>query len=270
MDDQRFGDTPLRVILAGATGWAGSALARGIARSRRHALVAAVGAPRRRPPARRGAGRAAPHGPVYATAAEALAPCDVFVDYTQAGPSPRATSWRRSRRGAHVVVGASGLSDADYAEIDAVAERASAACWPGQLRADGGAAAEASPSWRRAYIPQWEIIDYAHDAKPDAPSGTAASSRCASGRCARRPSACRSTRRTGRARRARRPRQRRAGPLASACPATFSAEVVFGMPDQRLHPRHDAGTSAEPYVDGALLAIRKVATLVGVHAGSTA
>jgi 4-hydroxy-tetrahydrodipicolinate reductase len=31
--------------------------------------------------------------------------------------------------------------------------------------------------------------------------------------------------------------------------------------------RHDAGTSARPYVDGAMLAIRKVATLVGVHRG---
>jgi 4-hydroxy-tetrahydrodipicolinate reductase len=47
----------------------------------------------------------------------------------------------------------------------------------------------------------------------------------------------------------------------------IGAEVVFGMPDQRLTIRHDAGNSARPYVDGALLAIRKVSTLVGVHRG---
>jgi 4-hydroxy-tetrahydrodipicolinate reductase len=47
----------------------------------------------------------------------------------------------------------------------------------------------------------------------------------------------------------------------------ISAEIVFGMPDQRLSIRHDAGTSARPYVDGALLAIRKVSALVGVHRG---
>jgi 4-hydroxy-tetrahydrodipicolinate reductase len=47
----------------------------------------------------------------------------------------------------------------------------------------------------------------------------------------------------------------------------ISAEVIFGMPDQRLTIRHDSGASARPYVDGALLAIRKVATLVGVHRG---
>jgi 4-hydroxy-tetrahydrodipicolinate reductase len=39
------------------------------------------------------------------------------------------------------------------------------------------------------------------------------------------------------------------------------------VPDQELTVRHDAGSSARPYVDGALLAIRRVHTLVGVHRG---
>jgi hypothetical protein len=39
------------------------------------------------------------------------------------------------------------------------------------------------------------------------------------------------------------------------------------MPDQKLTIRHDSGSSARPYVDGALLGIRKVSTLVGVHRG---
>jgi 4-hydroxy-tetrahydrodipicolinate reductase len=47
----------------------------------------------------------------------------------------------------------------------------------------------------------------------------------------------------------------------------IGAEIVFGMPDQRLTIRHDSGNSARPYVDGALLAISKVSTLVGVHRG---
>ena len=47
----------------------------------------------------------------------------------------------------------------------------------------------------------------------------------------------------------------------------ISAEIIFGMPDQRLTIRHDSGSSARPYVDGALLAIRKVSGLVGVHRG---
>jgi 4-hydroxy-tetrahydrodipicolinate reductase len=48
---------------------------------------------------------------------------------------------------------------------------------------------------------------------------------------------------------------------------TISAEVIFGMPGQQLSLRHDSGSSAQPYVDGALLAIRKVHTLTGLHRG---
>jgi 4-hydroxy-tetrahydrodipicolinate reductase len=47
----------------------------------------------------------------------------------------------------------------------------------------------------------------------------------------------------------------------------ISAEIIFGMPDQKLTIRHDSGSSARPYVDGAQLAIRKVSGLVGVHRG---
>ena len=47
----------------------------------------------------------------------------------------------------------------------------------------------------------------------------------------------------------------------------LGAEVIFGMPDQRLVLRHDAGSSARPYVDGALIAIRRVHTLTGLHRG---
>jgi 4-hydroxy-tetrahydrodipicolinate reductase len=47
----------------------------------------------------------------------------------------------------------------------------------------------------------------------------------------------------------------------------ISAEVIFGMPDQKLTIRHDSGNTARPYVVGALLAIRKVSTPVGVHRG---
>jgi hypothetical protein len=50
-------------------------------------------------------------------------------------------------------------------------------------------------------------------------------------------------------------------------PPRLGAEVIFGMPDQTLRLRHDAGSSAVPYVDGALIAIRKVSGLVGVHRG---
>ena len=39
------------------------------------------------------------------------------------------------------------------------------------------------------------------------------------------------------------------------------------MPDQKLTIKHEAGSGAEPYVEGALLAIRNVRQLGGVHRG---
>jgi 4-hydroxy-tetrahydrodipicolinate reductase len=47
----------------------------------------------------------------------------------------------------------------------------------------------------------------------------------------------------------------------------ISLEAVFGLPDQRLTLRFDSGPSAEPYVAGALLAIRNVGRLTGLHRG---
>jgi 4-hydroxy-tetrahydrodipicolinate reductase len=46
-----------------------------------------------------------------------------------------------------------------------------------------------------------------------------------------------------------------------------STEVVFARPDERLTIRHDAGGTPEPYVQGTLLAVRRVPELVGVTRG---
>src|SRR5437867_5776459 len=101
----------VRVCLAGATGWAGSELARGIARSSDLAVVAAV--------SRTHAGRVLGDVVgeprldcrVYASAIEALAhPYDVFVEYTRP-ESAKSHILAALQHGAHVVVGTSGLSD---------------------------------------------------------------------------------------------------------------------------------------------------------------
>jgi len=118
-----------------------------------------------------------------------------------------------------------------------------------------------------AYIPQFEIIDYAKDSKPDAPSGTVRELALRLGKvCQPQPGV---------------PLDQVNGPPgvrgatvngvqvhALRVPGfVIGVEAVFGMKDQRLHLRHEAGSGAEPYVDGALLAIRKVSTLVGVTRG---
>ena len=47
----------------------------------------------------------------------------------------------------------------------------------------------------------------------------------------------------------------------------IAVEAIFGAPDERLTIRHDAGSSAAPYVAGTLLAVRKVVGLVGLTRG---
>ena len=116
-------------------------------------------------------------------------------------------------------------------------------------------------------IPQWEIIDYAHDDKSDAPSGT---TRELAARLAR----VRAPQTTIPIGETVGDRTARGATISGSqihslrLPGyVIGAEVIFGMSDQRLTIRHDSGNSARPYVDGALLAIRKVSTLIGVHRG---
>jgi len=116
-------------------------------------------------------------------------------------------------------------------------------------------------------ISQWKIIDYAHDDKKDAPSGTALE-------LAARLSRIRPSELTI-------PLDQTQG-IMESCGArlsesqihsvrlpgyTISAEIIFGLPDQKLSIRHDSGTSAQPYVGGALLAIREVSSFVGLRRG---
>jgi 4-hydroxy-tetrahydrodipicolinate reductase len=108
--------TSLRVTLAGATGWAGSELARGIGRTSDLALVAAI--------ARKHAGHVLGKVlgeprlgcRVYPSATEALAePCDVFVEYTKPDSAKR-NILAALEHGAHGVVGTSGLAESDFAD----------------------------------------------------------------------------------------------------------------------------------------------------------
>jgi 4-hydroxy-tetrahydrodipicolinate reductase len=44
-------------------------------------------------------------------------------------------------------------------------------------------------------------------------------------------------------------------------------ETIFGLPDERLTIRHDAGSGAEPYAVGTLLAVEKVMEITGLVRG---
>jgi 4-hydroxy-tetrahydrodipicolinate reductase len=257
----------IRVCLAGATGWAGSALARGIAQSDDIELVAAV--------SRTHSGRTLEEVldeprlscPIYATAQEALThPCEVFFEYTK--PEAAKTHCLAAlQAGAHVVIGTSGLTDDDYQGIAASAERQQRGVLAVGNFAITVVLLQKFAEMAARHIPYWEIIDYAHAGKRDAPSGTARelAARLSKIQPSRLDVTLEETQGEVEARGA-----RLSGSQVHSIRLpgyTISAEIIFGLPGQQLSIRHDSGSSAEPYVGGALLAIRKVNMISGLRRG---
>lgn len=259
--------TNLRICVAGATGWAGSALARGIFAAPDLELVAAVSRSHAGKALEEAIGLKGLTAPVFATAEEALQTRpDVFVEYTKPDVA-KAHILTALRSGSHVVVGTSGLSGEDYQEIDRVAQEVQRGVLAAGNFALTAVLLQKFAEIAARYIPHWEIIDYAHAGKKDVPSGTA---RELANRLAQvqesqldvplddiaGPKETRGARLNG--------TQVHSVRLPGYI---ISLDAIFGMPDQKLILRHEAGSSAEPYVNGALLAIRKVGNLVGLHRG---
>src|SRR6185436_4630539 len=114
----------IRVCLAGATGWAGSAVARALAQTSDIELVSAISRTHRGKILGDVLGDPRLTCPVYATAEEALAqPCDVFFEFTKPDVA-KSNVLTALQHGAHVVIGTSGLTDEDYAEIASAADKA--------------------------------------------------------------------------------------------------------------------------------------------------
>jgi len=261
------GSPPLRVCLAGATGWVGRALVAAIESATDLELVAAV--------ARSAAGRRldevlpppAPPLRISATLEEALGtPCDVLVDYTSPA-AVRGHVLAAIGRGTHVVVGTSGLSDEDFAAIDAAASTKRVGVLAVGNFALTAVLLEKFAAMAARHVESWEIIDYGIPHKPDAPGSTA---RQLAARLAnvRTPTLGHPLEKTHGAREARGATVSGTQVHSLRLPGFVSSiEILFGLPDERLSIRHDSGSGAGPYVAGTLLAVRKVSALTGLHRG---
>jgi 4-hydroxy-tetrahydrodipicolinate reductase len=257
----------LRICVAGATGWAGSALSQAIFAAEDMELVAAI--------SRSNVGKTVGEAldieglttPIFAKVEDALKTRpDVFVEYTK----PDAAKFHilsALENGAHVVVGTSGMTNEDYEEIDGIAKKVNRGVLAVGNFALTVVLLQKFAEMAAKYIPHWEIIDYANSDKNDVPSGTARE-------LANRLSKIREAELDVPLEKLEGPKETRGARLQGTqvhsvrLPGyVISIDAIFGMPDQKLILRHESGTSAEPYVSGALLAIREVGTLVGVHRG---
>ncbi|MBL0184699.1 MAG: 4-hydroxy-tetrahydrodipicolinate reductase [Candidatus Obscuribacter sp.] len=255
----------IRVSLAGVTGWTGKLVAESVIAAPDMELVSCV--------SRSAQGKTlsslglASDLVVSGSVAEALKTrSDVFVDFTSADAVKEHVLYAIGQ-GVSTIVGSSGLSATDFDEIQTLALDKGVgviACGNFSITA---ALAKHFSLLAAKYLPSWEIIDYASATKIDAPSGTV-----------RELAECMEEVRQNKLARpvsetvgevTARGAQIKGTPVHSVrLPGYVIAfETVFGLPDERLTLRHDAGTSARPYVDGTLLAIRQCAQVKGLVRG---
>jgi 4-hydroxy-tetrahydrodipicolinate reductase len=255
----------IKICFAGVTGWTATAIVAAIDRADDLTLSSGV--------SRSAAGQSlaaysASQGFIYATVAEALAaaPADVVVDYTSAA-AVKTNVWTAVEAGVHVVIGSSGLTGDDYAELDRLArDRGVGVIAAGNFSIMAAVLGRAA-SMAAGHLGQWEIIDYASDGKPDVPSGT-------SRELAEALAQVREPALTVALADLHGPAEARGTEVAGTrihsvrLPSfVVSTEVIFGGPGERLIMRHDPGLTADPYVSGTLLAVRKVAGTAGVRRG---
>jgi 4-hydroxy-tetrahydrodipicolinate reductase len=249
----------LRVCLAGATGWVGKPLAEAIIASPDVELVAAV--------ARNAAGQRLDGVTISGSVDEALrVPSDVFVDYTSAA-AVKGNVMRAIAAGRHVVIGSSGLGDDDFVEIDRIArEKRVGVVAVGNFAISAGLLQRFAKEAAR-HMPSWEIIDYAHDSKVDAPSGTSRELAWQLSQIGKPEWKVPLDQTVG-------PRESRGATVSGSqihsirLPGhTIGLEVIFGRGDERLSIRYEGGSGAEPYIGGTLAAIRKVGQFTGLVRG---
>jgi 4-hydroxy-tetrahydrodipicolinate reductase len=257
----------IRVCIAGATGWAGSALTKAVHQAEDLVLSGAVSRSNKGKTIREVLDLNGADTVISGSVTEALQTrCDVMVDFTKPDVAKQ-NILAALDSGVHVVVGTSGLSDEDYEEINDIAKAKNL----GVLAAGNFALTvvllQKFAKIAAKYIPHWEIIDYAGSGKVDVPSGTVLELANQLGRIRE---SCLDI-----------PTDQLHGPIETRgarlngsqvhsirLPGfVIAAEAIFGMDDQKLVLRHEAGSSATPYVDGALLAIRKVNTFKGLQRG---
>jgi 4-hydroxy-tetrahydrodipicolinate reductase len=245
----------LSICVAGATGWTGSAIAQAVAAADDLELRSAV--------SRSAAGGETHGAPTYASVSEALDGVDVMIDFTSHDVA-KANVLEAIGRGVAVVIGTSGLTADDFAEIDVAASEGGVGVVAAGNFSLTAAMAKASAMLAARHLPSWEIIDYASAGKADAPSGTARELAETLGAAAKE----RSLADTHGAVEARGADIAGTQVHSLRLPSfTVSTEIVFALPDERLSIRHDAGSSAAPYVAGTLLAARAVTGRAGLTRG---
>ncbi|MBL8703878.1 MAG: 4-hydroxy-tetrahydrodipicolinate reductase [Rhodospirillales bacterium] len=257
----------LDLCIAGATGGVGLCLVRAILASDRFNLVGAV--------ARRESGRdigaiatGKPCGLLVEGDLSAVLDRHrphALIDYTHPGIIKQHLKIAFDRK-IPVVIGTTGFTDADFAEIDAAARKAGVGAATGNFAITAALMQHLAKIAAR-HVPHWEVIDYAKAEKPDVPSGTARELAEELGRVQTPRIALRD--------------DQLYGPVAARGASFGGARVhsvrlpgnpnivqaIFGLPGERLTITHEGYQDQSIYVAGSLLAAERIQAMTGLVRG---
>jgi 4-hydroxy-tetrahydrodipicolinate reductase len=259
----------IRVAVAGVTGWTGSRVTLGICKANDMEFLGGIA------PKHKGAkigeilDDMSIKGCIVGSIEELIEKkldLNVLVDYTTPDVVKKNVI-KAIENNIHVVIGTSGLTDSDFEDIENAAKKQGI----GVISA-GNFSITAGLMERFAlissdYIKHWEIIEYADANKRDAPSGTV---RQLVYKLAKKnkPILTHSIEETVGYKEARGASINDQQVHAIRLPGyVMGVEIVFGLDGERLSIKHEAGNSADIYVKGTLMAIRKVQSTVGLVRG---
>lgn len=258
----------INICIAGGTGWAGSALSKGVIFNDNINLVAAVSRSQAGNDLTEFLGVQADEIPIFKDVKTAIeqSSFEVLVEYTKPIVAKH-NILLALENGIDVVVGTSGLSDEDYLEIEQMALKHNRSVLAVGNFALTVVLLQKFSEMAAKYIPNYEIIDYAHEGKIDSPSGTARELANKLSQVQESTVFVSEDELVGE-KATRGARMNGVQVHSVRLPGhVISIESIFGLKDEKLTLRHDSGSSAEPYVKGAILAIEKVGSFKGLRRG---
>lgn len=256
----------LNVCVSGATGWTGRELTLAVLDAEDMTLSSAVA----RQAAGRDIGEALGRAPVgvsvVGTLDEALeSPCDLLIDYTHPSVG-KAHALSAIARKIPVILGTTGLVAEDFSEIDQAARAAGVGAVTGNFCLTA-ALMQHLALFAAKHIERFEVIDYAHETKPDAPSGTAGELAELLGEV-RKPTIDLPVEETHGPKGARGASVGGVQVHSVRLPSYMLAvEAIFAQAGERLIIRHEGALTAKPFVFGTLLAARRIGEITGLVRG---
>jgi 4-hydroxy-tetrahydrodipicolinate reductase len=257
-----------RVLIAGATGWVGKELSKAILSSADYTLVGGLSR------SNAGADLASILGidhsaiPLFDTIGKALETVefDTLIDFT----SPKIALHNilaAINKGKNILVGTSGLSDKEYEKIASLADEKNVSVLAAGNFSITAVLLQRFSETAAKYINHFEIIDYASEKKVDAPSGTVAELAYRLSKIQKPILDVPIEETIG-------VKEARGGSIngiqvhAVRLPGhVLGVETIFGMEDERLTIKHEAGSGAAPYLKGIFIALEKINTFKGLKRG---